>query len=171
VWYGVNVGLQVNGHMMKPRVYVETTVVSYLAALPSRDIVVAGHQATTKAWWPRRNRFEFFVSQAVVEESARGDADAAARRMALLEDIPVLGLDAETDAVANQLLRASAIPAKARLDAIHVASAVVNRMDYLVTWNLTHIANAAVRAKIEQACRDGGLQVPIICTPEELMEA
>ena len=73
--------------------------------------------------------------------------------------------------VAGRLLRASAIPAKAWIDAIHVAVAVINRMDYLVTWNLDHIANAANRGKIEQACRDAGLRAPIICTPEELMEA
>jgi hypothetical protein len=91
--------------------------------------------------------------------------------MALLEDIPVLGLNAETDALASRLLRASAVPAKARLDAIHIAVAAVNHMNYLLTWNLTHIANAAIRGKIEQACRDAGLRAPIICTPEELMEA
>jgi len=157
--------------MIKPKVYVETTVVSYLAALPSRDIVLAGHQAMTRAWWGRRGRFELFVSQAVIEEASRGDPVAAATRIALLEGIPVLGLGGETDVIANGLLRASAIPVKARMDAIHVAAAVVNRIDYLVTWNLTHIANAAIRGKIEQVCRNAALRAPIICTPEELMEA
>lgn len=87
------------------------------------------------------------------------------------EGIPVLGLNAEVDAIANQLLRANAIPANAWIDAIHVAVAAINRMDYLVTWNLTHIANAAIRGKIEQTCRGAGLQAPVICTPEELPEA
>jgi predicted nucleic acid-binding protein len=154
--------------MTKSKVYVETTVISYLAASPSRDIVVAGHQETTTAWWSRRDRFELFVSQAVIEEASRGNAGAAARRLAFLEGIPVLGLNAEIDAIANQLLKASVIPAKARIDAIHIAVAAINRMEYLVTWNLTHIANAAIRGKIEQACRDAGLPAPVICTPEEL---
>ena len=157
--------------MKKAKVYVETTVVSYLAAAPSRDIVVAGHQETTRTWWSRRDRVELFVSQAVVEEASRGNAVAAARRMALLEGIPVLGLTAEVDAIANQLLRGSAVPGKARIDAIHIAVAAINRMEYLVTWNLTHIANAAIRGKIEQTCRGAGLQAPVICTPEELPEA
>ena len=110
------------------------------------------------------------MSQAVVEEASRGNAVAAARRLAFLEGIPVLGLNAEIDAIANQLLRASAIPAKARIDAVHIAVASINRMEYLVTWNLAHIANAAIRGKIEQACRGAGLQAPVICTPEELPE-
>ena len=111
--------------MTKSTVYVETTVISYLAASPSRDIVLAGHQATTRAWWSRRDRFELFVSQAVVEETSRGNPAAAARRRAFLEGIPVLGLNAEVDAVANQLLRASAVPANARIDAIHIAVAAI----------------------------------------------
>ena len=156
---------------MKAKVYVETTVVSYLAAAPSRDIVLAGHQETTRAWWSGRDRFELFVSQAVVEEASRGNAVSAAGRMAFLEGIPILGLNAEIDAVADQLLRASAVPVKARIDAIHIAVAAINHLEYLVTWNLTHIANVAVRGKIEQTCRGAGLQAPIICTPEELLEA
>jgi predicted nucleic acid-binding protein len=156
---------------MKPKVYIETTVISYLAALPSRDVVVAGHQQMTRAWWNHRGRFELFVSQAVVEEASRGDADAAARRLTLLEGIPVLGLTAKVDTVASRLIRAGALPAKARLDAIHVAVAAVNQMTYLITWNLTHIANAAIRGKIDEACQQAGLKAPTICTPEELMEA
>ena len=157
--------------MTKSRVYVETTVISYLAAAPSRVIVVAGHQETTRVWWSRRDRFELFVSQAVVEEASRGNPASVTRRLALLEGIPVLGLSADIDAIASRLLRASAVPAKARVDAVHIAVAAINRMEYLVTWNLTHIANAAIRGKIELTCRGAGLRAPIICTPEELPEA
>ena len=155
---------------MKPKVYVETTIVSYLAALPSRDIVVAAHQQLTREWWDRRDRFELFVSQAVVDEATRGNAAAAARRMSLLAGIPLLALGGEVDEFANRLLQRSVVPGKATVDAIHIAVAAVNRVDYLVTWNCTHIANAAIRGKIEQTCRDAGLSAPIICTPEELME-
>jgi hypothetical protein len=156
---------------MKPKVYVETTIISYLAALPSRDIVLAAHQQLTTEWWDRRDRFELFVSQAVVDEAARGDAAAAARRMALLAGIPLLALGDEVDEFASRLLRGNIVPGKATVDAIHIAVAAVNRVDYLVTWNCTHIANAAIRGRIEQTCRAAGLEAPIICTPEELMEA
>ena len=116
---------------MKAKVYIETTVVSYIAASPSRDLVVAAHQQITREWWERRDRFELFVSQAVVEEAARGDVAAAARRAALLSEIPVLELGAEVHEFANRLLRTRIVPAKASIDAIHIAVAVVNRVDYL----------------------------------------
>lgn len=152
------------------KVYVETTVVSYLTAPPSRDIVQAAHQQVTREWWDRRGQFDLFVSQAVLAEAARGDVEAARRRMQSLAGIPVLAVGADVSAFAERLIEARAIPAKAALDAIHVAVAVLNGMDYLLTWNCAHIANAAVRGKIERACRDTGLQAPVICTPEELME-
>ena len=155
---------------MKAKVYVETTIISYVAASPSRDLVVAAHQQITREWWERRDRFELFVSQAVVEEAARGDVAAAARRAALLSRIPVLELRAEVHDFANRLLRTRIVPAKASMDALHIAVAVVNRVDYLVTWNCVHIANAAIRVKIDRECQSAGLHAPVICTPEELME-
>ena len=127
--------------------------ISYLAASPSRDIVVAAHQQITREWWDRRDRFELLTSQAVLDEAARGDTDAAARRMALLAEIPVLTVSDEVIEFAGQLLQRGIVPAKARTDALHIAAATVNRIAYLVTWNCTHIANAAVRGKIEDACR------------------
>ena len=133
--------------------------------------MIAGHQEITREWWGRRDHFELFVSEAVVDEARRGDAVVAARRQALLSGIPVLDLGVEVHDLADRLLRIRAVPAKALVDAVHIAVAAVNRIDYLLTWNCTHIANAAVRGKIEQACRAAGLQAPTICTPEELMEA
>lgn len=155
---------------MRPKAYVETTVISYLAASPSRDIVVAAHQQLTHEWWARRDRFELVVSQAVVDEVSRGDAAVAARRLAFLAQIPVLDLGDIVNEFARTLLRSHAVPSKANLDAVHIAVAAVNRVSYLVTWNCTHIANAAVRGKIEEACRSAGLPTPTICTPEQLME-
>ena len=155
---------------MKSKVYLETTIVSYRAGRPSRDIIIAGHQRITQEWWERRSRFDLFVSEAVVEEAARGDAVAAARRAALLGGIPVLDLSVEVQDLANRLLRGHAVPENALVDAVHIAVTAVNQINYLLTWNCRHIANAAVRGKIEQACRAAGLQAPAICTPEELME-
>ena len=156
---------------MKSTVYLETTVISYLAASPSRDVVVAAHQQITRGWWDRRDRFELLISQAVLDEASRGDADAAARRSALLAGIPVLTLNDQVIDFAGQLLQGGVVPVKAHSDALHIAVAAVNRIAYLLTWNCTHIANAAIRGKIEGACRTAGLEAPIICTPEELMEA
>ena len=133
--------------------------------------MIAAHQQMTREWWESRERFELLVSQAVMEEAARGDATVAARRAAFLIGIPVLDLGADVHALANRMLAIRAVPARALIDAIHIAVAAVNRVEYLLTWNCAHIANAAVRGKIEQACRSAGLRAPAICTPEELMEA
>ena len=156
---------------MKPTAYLETTVVSYLAAARSRDLIVAAHQRITHNWWAARDRFELLVSQAVLDEAARGNAVQAARRLALVAGVPVLTLSDDVIALADRLLRRGAVPAKAHSDALHISVAAVNRVTYLVTWNCAHIANAQVRGKIEETCRALELQPPIICTPEELMEA
>lgn len=155
---------------MKPKVYLETTVVSYLAASPSRDVVVAGHQQITHDWWARRDRFDLYVSAAVVDEAQRGDGAVVKRRMALLNGIPVLDLNIDVHQLAARLISEHAVPHKALVDAVHIAAAAVNAINYLLTWNCRHIANAAVRGKIERACRAVGLNPPVICTPEELME-
>jgi hypothetical protein len=155
---------------MKARVFLETSVISYLTASPSRDIVHAAHQQITREWWSRRNRFELYVSQAVLREAARGNSEAAGRRLTAMQNIPVLAVSGEASKLAELFLAVNALPAKAAVDAVHIAVAVINGMDYLLTWNCTHIANAGIRARIEKICRDAGLQPPVICTPEELME-
>jgi hypothetical protein len=151
-------------------VYLETTIISYLTASPSRDLVQAAHQQVTRDWWDRRHRFDLFVSEAVLEEAARGDAEAAGRRLQAASGIQVLDVSADVSVFAKRLLDVGAIPRKAALDAIHISVTVVNGLDYLLTWNCAHIANAAIRRKIEQACREARLEPVIICTPEELME-
>jgi hypothetical protein len=155
---------------MKSRVYLETTIVSYLTALPSPRLVQAAHQQITHEWWIRRNRFEIYVSQAVIREAARGHAEAADRRLAALEGVPLLAIGADVLRLAERLLQARLVPAKAEVDAVHIAVAAIHGMDYLLTWNCSHIANAATRGKIEQTFRDLGLHPPLICTPEELLE-
>jgi len=155
---------------MSAKVYLETTVISYLTAWPSRDIVYAAHQQITREWWDRRSRFDLYVSRAVLREAARGDTDAAARRLAALKGIPVLAVTAEASELAELFLLHNTLPRKAAVDAVHIAVAILNGMDYLLTWNCSHIANAMVRGKIAQVCLEAGLQRPVICTPEELME-
>ncbi len=155
---------------MKSRVYLETSVVSYLTSLPSRDIVRAAHQQLTRDWWAAREQFELFTSQVVLDEAMRGDAGAAARRMSALQGVALLDVTDQAREIAARFLACGIMPAKAAVDALHVAIAVVHGMSYLLTWNCSHIANASIRGKIEAMCREADLQPPLICTPEELLE-
>jgi hypothetical protein len=155
--------------MARPRVYVETSVISYLTALPSRDLVLAAHQQVTRDWWSSRARFELFVSDAVLEEVARGDSAAAARRRSALEGVAVLSATPDAQALAGDLLSDAAVPRKSAIDAVHIAIAATHGVDFLVTWNCTHIANAEARLQIEGVCRKAGYSPPVICTPLELV--
>jgi predicted nucleic acid-binding protein len=151
-------------------VYIETTVVSYLTADPSRDLVLAAHQQITRDWWNTRDSFELFASQFVVDEASRGDALAAERRVAALRDLVLLDLTPDATLLAAELVRAHGVPAKAKIDALHIAVSSVHGIDYLVTWNCTHIANATMRGRIEAICRGAGFDPPVICTPIELVK-
>ena len=155
---------------MKPSVYVETTIPSYLTAWPSRDLVSAAHQQITREWWARRAGFELFLSQLVHDECRMGDPTAAADRLRAIHGIPLLEQNAEAVALGRDLLALVPLPLRAAIDALHVAIAVVHGVDYLLTWNCTHIANAFLRGRIESVCRGAGYDPPTICTPEELLE-
>jgi predicted nucleic acid-binding protein len=155
---------------MKRRVYVETSVVSYLAARPSRDLLVAARQQITASWWEtRRPTFRLFVSAVVLNEAGAGDAEAARRRMAFLVGIVVLDPTESARELAGRLLSDGALPPQAVDDAAHVAVAAVHGMDYLLTWNCRHIANAEKKPLIRTICQRSGFACPEICTPEELM--
>jgi hypothetical protein len=154
---------------MKPTVYLETTIPSYLTAWPSRDVVRAGEQQVTRDWWARRSEFELRVSSLVLLECGAGDADAASLRLAAVEGVPVLAQTPEAETLADALLREVPLPEKASADALHIAVAAVHGVSYLLTWNCTHIANAALRPRIEASCRRMGYEPPVICTPMELL--
>lgn len=156
---------------MKPKVYLETTIISYLTARPSRDLVVAANQQITQDWWQmRRPSFDLFVSEAVVREASGGDESAARQRLDEIEGIPLLTLTADAAVLAEKLIKELPLPERAVTDAVHVAIAATNGMDYLLTWNCKHLANAVLRSKIEDVCREQGYEPPVICTPQELME-
>jgi len=156
---------------MKPKVYLETTIISYLTARPSRDLITAAHQHITQQWWDtQRTRFDLFVAPPVMQEAQAGDPEAAARRLATLHGIPLLTLSEEATALAQALIAPGPLPPNAVVDALHIAIAAVNGMHYLLTWNCTHIANAAIRSGIEDVCRAHGYEPPVLCTPEELLE-
>ena len=155
---------------MKPKLYLETTVPSYLTAWPSRDLIRAGHQQITKEWWlTRRDDFEIYVSQLVIDEAAAGDTAAARERMAAIQSFPILDITDEVGEMAARFVKALALPAKAEIDAAHIAIAVVHGMHFLLIWNCAHIANAEMAVAIETTCRESGFSSPVICTPEELM--
>lgn len=157
---------------MADRVYIETTVVSYLTSRPHRDVVIAGHQQITHDWWDlRRASYEPCISQLVLKEAGAGDAQAAQERLALLKDMTFLETSDQALDLAKQLIRAGALPAKAADDALHIAVAAMNGISYLLTWNCRHLANATMRPMIESVCVDQCVKAPIICTPEELLEA
>ena len=155
---------------MKPRVYLETTIPSYLTAWPSRDLVRAAHQQITRDWWDRRRaEFELYISQVVLRECQAGDATAAAERLKFLQDLPLLEQTEEATRLAQALVDRVPLPERAAVDALHVAIAAVHGVDYLLTWNCTHIANATLRDPIESVCRENGYEPPAICTPDELL--
>ncbi|MEX0641463.1 MAG: type II toxin-antitoxin system VapC family toxin [Pirellulales bacterium] len=157
---------------MTERVYIETTVISYLTARPSRDVVIAGHQQITHEWWDtRRSGYELCASQLVLDEASAGNAEAAQERLEVLKPMTFLETTAAALALAKELVQAEALPAKAGNDALHIAIAAAQGLPYLLTWNCRHLANATMRPLIESVCARNGLKAPIICTPEELLEA
>lgn len=155
---------------MKATLYLETTIISYLTALPSHDLVRAAHQQVTRDWWMTRPAFDLYVSQFVLDEAGAGDAEAAQRRLAALTGIPLLDLTPDVRLIAGEILRLGGMPAKAYVDAVHVAVAGAHGIDYLLTWNCTHIANPMLRGKMEAICRATGFEPPVICTPVEFMQ-
>ena len=153
-------------------VYLETTVISYLTARQSRDLVVAAHQEITREWWrDAAEEYHLVASGLVVSEANSGDPHAARDRLKALENVELLRATAQAEDLADSLVSAAAVPPRASEDAAHIAIAAVNGVDFLVTWNFRHIANATMRARIEQVCRESGFEPPVICTPNELLEA
>jgi hypothetical protein len=156
---------------MKPTVYIETTIVGHLTSRIPADALVAGQMLTTRKWWTvARPHFEVFTSELVLAEASRGDPTASAERLAALTDVPLLSIPDPSADLADALVARGALPMKARVDAAHVAIAAASGMEYLLTWNCRHLANATLRSRIEQACRERGFEPPIICTPLELTE-
>ena len=155
---------------MAKRVYIETTIPSYLAAWPSRDLVQAAHQQITHEWWNNeRQNFDLCISQIVLDEAAAGDADAAQRRLAFVRDLPLLDLTGAVNVVAKAIMSSGLLPGKATRDAVHIAVSSVHRIDILLTWNCQHIANAAIMRELGEIVAQCGSEMPILCTPEELL--
>ena len=156
---------------MNPTADIETSVISDLTARPSRDVVVAAYQAVTREWWREApHRFTLAASALVLTEPGAGDAKAARDRLDALRNVTLLSATKDSADLARELLEKGAIPRNAVDDAAHIAIAATNGVEYLVTWNFRHIANATMRSRIEQVCRQAGYTPPVICVPHELME-
>lgn len=155
---------------MSETVYIETSILGYLTARPSRDIVVAANIEITREWWDTRRRdFQLYSSQAVVKETLQGDAAIASQRLEIVRNLVLLDLNQSVLNLAEQFLERSSLPEKANVDAIHIAAATVHGMDYLLTWNCKHIANAQIQRKLAEISLDFGYELPILCTPYELL--
>ncbi|MBP6824194.1 MAG: type II toxin-antitoxin system VapC family toxin [Acidobacteria bacterium] len=157
---------------MMAKVYLETSFVSYLVARRSRDLIVAARQQLTNDWWEnQRGNHDLFISEMVLREARDGDPDEVVKRLKAMDGFAQLDLTGEVAQLADQLLTRKVLPLKAARDAVHIAAATVHQMDYLLTWNFKHIANAHIRRMVDRVFRQAGYEVPLIVSPEELEES
>ena len=155
---------------MKPSVYIETSIVSYLRKQPNSQVTMAARQfLTDKFWHEHRDEYDLVTSRYVLDEAARGDPVLAAERLLTLQTVPVLPLDTEIPVIANEIVSRAILPPQAKLDALHIGMAAYHEVQYLLTWNCRHIANARILPRIHEVLKDMGHFVPLICTPEEMI--
>ncbi len=156
---------------MKKRIYIETTVVSYYTAKPSRDVIIAGHQESTRELWPRLySSYKAFISALVFEEAQKGDPVQSKLRLSEIEQFPMLDINDAARVLAEKIITAKGLPAKYPEDALHVAVAAVNGVDVIITWNFAHLNNPFTRKRVRHIVESEGYTCPEICSPEELLE-
>ncbi len=155
---------------MKEKVYIETTVISFLVGRPSKNLVAAAWQSITADWWKKRkSHFDIFISELVYEEATRGDPNAVSRRIEIMKGIPFLQVTDDAVNLAKMIIKPGPLPKKAANDALHLAIAAVHKIDYLMTWNCRHLDNAELKPKVRNVLLLNGFKVPEICTPQELL--
>ncbi len=155
---------------MSESAYIDTSILGYLTARATKNLIIAANIEITRDWWEsRRNDFALYISQVVLDEVAKGDAEIAIKRLDLIQNIPLLELNQDVKNLAIQFLLKSNLPPKASDDATHIAIATVYGLDYLLTWNCKHIANAQIQKKLSKISTEFGYELPIICTPYELL--
>jgi hypothetical protein len=149
--------------MVKPKVYLESTVISFYANRRSKDLIVAAYQEITSDWWENElHKYQPYISQFVIEEISRGDSRAAKNRIDAVAKFPLLGLPDDVFDLAKRYLKGAQIPRKSQLDAFHISAAVINRMDYILSWNFHHITNVFVKENIRRINDGLGVETPII---------
>lgn len=155
---------------MKETVYIETSILGYLTSRETKNTIISANMQITKNWWQnRRNDFSLYISQVVVDEVARGDQEIALRRLELLNGLSLVELNQSIRNLSAEFLLRSNLPSKASEDSVHIAAATVHGLDYLLTWNCKHIANAQIQKKLCQISLEFGYELPVICTPYELL--
>lgn len=151
-------------------VYLETSIISYMRQRPSAQVVLAARQLLTHQWWnDERSNYQLVASQLVIDEASAGDPSLAAERLQLLAGIPLLQLDPIIADIADEIMSRAILPEKARTDALHIATVAHHRIQYLLTWNCRHIANARILPRIHDVLNDLLIPIPVICTPEEMV--
>lgn len=156
--------------MEKPTLYIETTILSYLAARASRDIIVQAHQQITWDWWEsQRERYKLYISEIVLQEIMEGDPEAVKRRESFISNLAILDMSDAVRKLARELATFLNIPQRAELDALHLSFAIEYEMDYLLTWNCSHLANGLIIRKLKEFELETSRLVPVIVTPEELI--
>ena len=154
---------------MKNKIYIETSVVSYYVAELSENIRIAGHQLSTIDMWKQLSKFDVYISDIVLDEISKGTKEQSQIRLSAVENFNILDFDKKTKEVSNLLLSQKAIPEKCPEDALHIAVATVNNIEFIVTWNFKHINNPFMKSKIREIIKNAGYKCPIICSPEELI--
>ncbi len=155
--------------ILKETVYIETSIIGYLTARPTSNLIVAANMQTTKSWWDnKRDNFDIYISEIVIEEVSRGDSEMAAQRLSIVKDFPSLEVTKISVKLASEFIAKSNLPPSAYDDAIHIAIATINELDYLLTWNCKHIANAQIQKKLREIAESFSYKLPTICTPVEL---
>ena len=156
---------------MKPTVYIETTIVGHLASRLPNDVVVMGQMLVTRQWWNEsRQDFDTFISELVMQEVSQGDAGAAAERLEMIASIPLAPIVDSARQLAAALIAQHGLPENAKVDALHLAICASNGIDYLLTWNCRHLANATRQRALGEICKASGYNAPLICTPQQLKE-
>lgn len=154
---------------MENKVYIETSIVSYYTACPSREPIVAAYQEITHEIWPvLQKRYDLYISALAIQEVYRGDQKAAEKRLGVLSAISVLEISQDAQNIADRLIDDNAIPSEYGEGALHVAIASINGMDLLFTGNFSHINTISIKTKIVESIENQGYRPPAICSPDEL---
>ena len=157
--------------MERETVYIETSIISYLCAQPSRDLIVAANQEITREWWEKRRAdYDCYISELVMEEISAGDPEAAARRLHLADGMPLLAANDAARNLEGEIMRGLGLPRTVAADVAHIAIAAVHGMDYLLTLNCAHIANPHWLHNLRGIIDGQGLGMPEMCTPQEILE-
>lgn len=151
----------------KYRIYLETSVVSYLAARPSSNMEVARRQDLTAAWWRQRAEYDLLISDVVLSELMAGDATAARKRLEFVTDISLVESSDQARLLAEEMIAAGLFPKVAGNDALHLCVAMEEECDFVLTWNYRHLSNLQVRRRLDLFCRERRLWHVTIGTPEE----